>query len=125
MSESSGASFPGFGLEEVCNLAATETVTGSGEILRATSIHANADQGEVSNRQGSLAAPPWGDSPPDQADLIRELIHEELRRGLGRHSHRLEREGSSSTPSSQEGSRSSQSHSFRHRSHAPSRSRRS
>ena len=31
MSESSGASFPGFGLEEVHNFPAMETVTGSGE----------------------------------------------------------------------------------------------
>ena len=56
--------------------------------------------------------------------LIRDLLHEELRRGLGRHSRRSEREGSVSSSSSQEGSRSSCSHSVRH-SRSPSSSRRS
>ena len=66
MSELSGASFPGFGSEEVRNL---ETVTGSGETPRAICIQANADQGEVLNRQGSAAVLPQGDSLPDQANL--------------------------------------------------------
>ena len=122
MSESSGASFPGFGSEEVCDLPTTETVTGSGETPRATCIQANADQGEVLSRQGSAVMPPRGDSPPYQAILIRDLIREELRRGLGRYS---ERESSVSSSSSQEGCRSMQSQSFRHRSRALSRSRRS
>ena len=50
--------------------------------------------------------PPRGDSPTDQAILIRDLIREELRRGLSRRSHRSEREGSVSSSSSQECSRS-------------------
>ena len=73
-------------------------------------------------RQGSAAEPPWGDSLPDQANLIRDLIPEELRRGMGRCSRCSEREGSASS-SSQEGSRSSQSHSFRHCPRAPSHTR--
>ena len=46
------------------------------------------------SRQGSAAVLPRGDLRPDQANLIRELIREELRRGLGRRSRRSEREGS-------------------------------
>ena len=114
MSESSGASFPGFDSEEVHNLPAMETVTGSGETPCATCIQASADQGEVLNRQGSAAVPPRGDLPPVQANLIRDLICEVLRRGLGRRSRRSERKGSVS-------SYSSQSRSFRHRFCAPSR----
>ena len=120
MSESSGASFPGFGSEEVCNLLATETVTGFGETPHATCIQ--ADQGELLNRQGSMAVPPWGDSRPVQANLIRDLLREELRRGLGRRSHRSERESSLSSSSSQEGSRLSPSRLFRCHARAPSRS---
>ena len=59
---------------------------GSGETQCATCIQASTDQGEVMSRQGSAAVLSWGDSPPDQANLIRDLIREELRRGLGRHS---------------------------------------
>ena len=107
---SSGASFPGLDSEEVRNLLATETVTGSGE--------ASVDQGEAMNRQGRAAVPPRGDSPLDQANLIRDLIREELRRVLGRRGRRSQREGSASS-SVQEGSRSSRSRSSR-RSHSPS-----
>ena len=70
----------------------------------ATLTHANTDQGEVSTGQGSAAV-----LPPDQAYLIGVLIRVELCRGMGRRSCRSEREGISSSPSSQEGSRLSQS----------------
>ena len=36
------------------------------------------------NRQGSVGVPPREDSLPVQAYLIRDMIREELRRGLGR-----------------------------------------
>ena len=78
----------------------------SGETPRATCFQASTDQGEAMSRQVSAPVPPRGDSPPDKANLIRELMREELRRGLGRRSHCSEREGSVSSLS-QEGSRSS------------------
>lgn len=56
---------------------------------------ANTDHDKVSVRQVSLAAL-RGDSQVDQTSLIRDTIHEELGRGLGRRSRRSEREGSSS-----------------------------
>ena len=77
MSES-GASFPGFGSEEVRNFPATETVTGSGEIPRTTVTQANTDHEEVSIRQGSPAVPPWGDSLPDHGTHSLRAV-----RGLG------------------------------------------
>ena len=85
---------------------------GSGETPGSTCIQANTDQGEVLNRQDSVA----------RANLIRDLLRKELCRGLGRRSRRSEREGSVSSSSSQEGSHLSQSRSFRCRSRAPSRS---
>ena len=88
MSKSSGGSFPAFSSEEVRNLPATATVTGSGETPCATCIQANVDQGEVLNRQGNAAMPPRGDSRPDQANLISDHIREKLRRGLGHRSRR-------------------------------------
>ena len=84
-----------------------------------------ADRPEVLNRQGSAAVSPQGYSPPGQANLIRDFIREELRRGLGRRDHHSEREDSVSSSSSQEGSRSLHSRLSRHHSRAPSRSRHS
>ena len=55
MSESSGASFPIFGSEELCNLLATENVTSSGETPQSTLTLARTDLDEVSVRQTSLA----------------------------------------------------------------------
>ena len=65
MSELSGASFPGFGSEEIRNLPATEMVTGSGEIVQSTQTQARTDHDEVWSRQDSQAAL-RGDSQPDQ-----------------------------------------------------------
>ena len=90
MSESSGTFLPRFDSEEICNLPATELITGSGEIAQSTTTQAHTDHKEVSVRQVSLAGL-RGDSQPDQSSLIRELIREELRRGLGRRSRLLER----------------------------------
>ena len=69
--------------------------------------------------------PPQGDSPADQSSLIRNLIREKLRRGLGCRSRRSEREDSVSSSLSQEGSRSSRSSRSRsvRRSRSPSSSR--
>ena len=86
-----------------------EVVAGSGQTPHTTSFHASASQGEAMTRQGSAAVPPREDSPAVQANLIRDLIREELRRGLGCRSHRSQREDSGSSSSSQEGSRSSHS----------------
>ena len=101
MSESSGASFPSFGLEEIRNLPAMEMVTGSEEIAQSTQTQARTDHDEVWSRQVSPAAS-RGDSQPDQSSLIRDLIHVELRRGLGCRSRCSEREGSSSSSSSED-----------------------
>ena len=84
MTETSGASFPRFDSEDIRNLQTTEVITGLGETPRTTCFHASADQGEAMTRQGSAAVPPHGDSLTDQANLMRDLIHEELLRGLGR-----------------------------------------
>ena len=61
MSESSGASFPGFGSEEFRKLPTTETVMGSLEIPQFTETPANTGPGEVSVRQASLDVPSQGD----------------------------------------------------------------
>ena len=123
MSETSEASFPGFDLGDIRNLPATEVVTGTPQI---TSLPASTDQDEAMTRQGSAAVLPHGDSPAVQASLIRNLIREEVRRGMGHRSRRSEREDSVSSSSSQEGSRSSRtSHSRSSRgSRSPSSSRR-
>ena len=123
MTESSGASFPGFGSEEIRNLPATEIVTGTEELTQATMTLALADPDEVSVKQASSVAPSLGDSRADQSSLIIQLNPEELRSGLGRRSHHSEREDSGSSPSSQEDSHSVPSsscpRSIRHRSPAP------
>ena len=67
MSESSGPSFPGFGLEELCNLPATEMVTGSVETRQSTMTRAHTDNEEVSVKQDNPAAS-RGDSQSDQID---------------------------------------------------------
>ena len=121
MSGSSGTSFHGFDLEDIRNLPAMEGVTGNGS-PQSTSPHANTDPDQAMVRQGSASAPPRGDWPADQADLIRTIIREELRRGAGRRSRRSGEEDSGSSPSSQEGHRSSRSSHSRSRSVRRSRS---
>ena len=118
MSESSGASFPGFGSEEIRNLPATETVTAPVEQPQTTRIQASTEHAEVLSRQASPVGPPLGDSHPVQSSMIRELIREELRRGLGRRSRRSEREG---PPAGSLSSHCPLRVSTRHRSSAPSR----
>ena len=71
------------------------------------------------SRQGSAAVLPRGDSLPDQANLIRDLMRKELRRGLGCRSRHSERKGSVSSSLSQEGYQSSRSQSVRSY-HSPS-----
>ena len=122
MSETSEATFPGFDSGDIRNLPATEVVTGTGT-PQLTSPPASTSQAEAMSRQGSAVIPPRGDSPSDQTNLIRDLIREELRRGLGHRSRRSQREDSGSSSSSQEGSRSSRSR--RHSRSPSSRHRRS
>ena len=71
-----------------------EVIAGSGETGTPWTprTNASADQVDSMTRQGSAAVSPRGDSPTDQANLVRDLIREELRRGLGRCSRRSERE---------------------------------
>ena len=83
MLETSETSFAGFDSGDICNLPATKVVTGTGT-PQITSLPARTDQDEAMSRQGSAAVPHCGDSPADQSSLIRNLIREELRRGLGR-----------------------------------------
>ena len=61
MSESSGTSFSGFGLEELCNLTTTEMVTVSVETPQSTATRAHTDYEEVSVKQNSPAQPDQGD----------------------------------------------------------------
>ena len=124
MTETSGASFSGFDSEEILNLPATEVVSGAGTAAPTTCFNASASQGEAMSRQVSTPVPPRGDSQADQATLIRDLIRDELRKGLGHRSHHSQRQGSASSSSSQEGSRSSRSRSVS-RSRSPSWSHRS
>ena len=56
------------------------------------------DPNRVSVRQASSVAPSLGDLWADQSSLIRELICEELCRGLGCRSRHLKREDSWSSP---------------------------
>ena len=65
MSKLSGASFPGFGPEEIRNFPAMEMVTGSVEIAQSTQTQALTDHDEVSSRQVSPAVS-REDSQPDQ-----------------------------------------------------------
>ena len=104
MSESGGASFPGFGSKEIRNIPAIETVTGPEELPQATLTQADTGPEEVSVRQASLFANSLEDSLSDQStcSLIRKLVFEELCRGLDRCSSRSERKGSSSSPTSQD-----------------------
>ena len=114
MTKTSGASLPGFDSKDIRNLPAMEVVAGSGQTPRITCVHASADQGEAMTRQCRAVVTSRGDSSTDQANLIRDWIREEMRRGLGRLSRPSEREGSVSSSSSHKGSRSSRSRSVRH-----------
>ena len=100
---------------DIRNLPTTEVVTGTGA-QQITSLPARTDQGEAMSRQGSVAVLHRGDLPADQSSLIRNIIREKLRRGLGRRIRRSERGNSVSSSSSQEGSRlSCSSHSLSNR----------
>ena len=72
MCESSGASFSGFGLEEICHLPTMEHVMGTGELPQSAQNQAHAGSDEVSARQANSAAPSLGDSQTDPASLIRD-----------------------------------------------------
>ena len=61
MSDSSGAFFPGFGSEEICNLPAREIVTGTEELPQATLTLALTDPDEVLVRQASSVTPLLGE----------------------------------------------------------------
>ena len=80
MSESSDGSFSGFGSEELGNLPATEMVIGYGKTPRSTTTRVHTDHDEILVRQISSA------TPKETRRLIREIILEELCRGLGHHS---------------------------------------
>ena len=69
MFKSSGASFPGFGSEEIYNLQATETVAGTVELPQTAETQVPPGTNEVLSRQVNTTAPSLGDSQADQASV--------------------------------------------------------